>query len=178
MANLEMLSTTIMYKEIQYFLSKGNDDVMHKDRHPPLISRKYWKHSYFYRCTIYIGGFKANCAFQWTSDHREVYRSCPLLQHCTDVTWNVVVWLTRQLGIYGGCPNFLRGDRVLILVPSYKLLFGTASAFGPELAYRLHVAQPTLTDVSRYLDMIFIYILCLCTTFYDISALVGCHLSL
>ena len=27
---------------------------------------------------------------------------------------------------------------------------GTPSAFGPELAYRLRVAQPTLMDVTRY----------------------------
>ena len=30
------------------------------------------------------------------------------------------------------------------------LLVGTPSAFGPELAYRLRVAQPTLMDVARY----------------------------
>ena len=30
------------------------------------------------------------------------------------------------------------------------LLIGTSSAFGPELAYRLRVAQPTLMDVTRY----------------------------
>ena len=31
------------------------------------------------------------------------------------------------------------------------LLVGTPSAFGPELAYRLRVAQPTLMDVPIYL---------------------------
>ena len=30
------------------------------------------------------------------------------------------------------------------------LLVGTPSAFGPELAYRLRVAQPTFMDVARY----------------------------
>ena len=30
------------------------------------------------------------------------------------------------------------------------LLVGTPLAFGPELAYRLRVAQPTLMDVTRY----------------------------
>ena len=31
-----------------------------------------------------------------------------------------------------------------------RLLVGTPSAFGPELAYRLRVAQPTFIDVTRY----------------------------
>ena len=36
------------------------------------------------------------------------------------------------------------------------LLVGTPSAFGPELAYRLRVAQPTLMDVTRYFWYTFI----------------------
>ena len=36
------------------------------------------------------------------------------------------------------------------------LLVGTPSAFGPELAYRLCVAQPTLMDVTRYIWYTFI----------------------
>ena len=36
------------------------------------------------------------------------------------------------------------------------LLVGTPSAFGPELAYRLRVAQPTLMDVTRYFLYTFI----------------------
>ena len=45
------------------------------------------------------------------------------------------------------------------------LLVGTPSAFGPELAYRLRVAQPTLMDVTRYFDILLYYYTCLCTTF-------------
>ena len=55
------------------------------------------------------------------------------------------------------------------------LLVGTPSAFGPELAYRLRVAQPTLMDVPIY----FWYTIILLYMFvyhilYDLSALVGC----
>ena len=45
------------------------------------------------------------------------------------------------------------------------LLVGTPSAFGPELAYRLRVAQPTLMDVTRYFWYTLYYYTCLCTTF-------------
>ena len=43
------------------------------------------------------------------------------------------------------------------------LLVGPPSAFGPELVYRLRVAQPSLMDVHRYFW--YYYILCSCTTF-------------
>ena len=36
------------------------------------------------------------------------------------------------------------------------LLVGTPSAFGPDFAYRMHVAQPTLMDVTRYFWYTFI----------------------
>ena len=39
---------------------------------------------------------------------------------------------------------------------SLWLLVGTPSAFGPELAYRLRVAQPSLMDVTRYFWYTFI----------------------
>ena len=45
------------------------------------------------------------------------------------------------------------------------LLVGTPSAFGPELVYRLRVAQPTLMDVPIYFDIFLYYYICLCTTF-------------
>ena len=47
----------------------------------------------------------------------------------------------------------------------FWLLVGTPSAFGPELAYRLRVAQPTLMDVTIYFDILLYYYTCLCTTF-------------
>ena len=49
-----------------------------------------------------------------------------LLQLCTDFSWNVALWQTKWLLLYRGpCPNLLRGDNVLILVPSdsYSWLF-------------------------------------------------------
>ena len=39
------------------------------------------------------------------------------------------------------------------------LLVGTPSAFGPEIAYRLHVAKSTLMDVNRYFWYTFILLL-------------------
>ena len=45
------------------------------------------------------------------------------------------------------------------------LLSGTPSAFGPELAYRLCVAQPTLMDAPYIFDVLLYYYICLCTTF-------------
>ena len=48
------------------------------------------------------------------------------------------------------------------------LLVGTPSAFGPEIAYRLRVAQPSSMDVPRYFWYISIYM------FYDLSAMVCC----
>ena len=42
-----------------------------------------------------------------------------LLQACTYYFLSVALLLTRRLGLYGGpCQNLLRGDRVLISVPS------------------------------------------------------------
>ena len=54
------------------------------------------------------------------------------------------------------------------------LLVGTPSAFGPELAYRLRVAQPTLMDVPIFLIYFYITIYVCVPHFYDLSALVGC----
>ena len=43
----------------------------------------------------------------------------PLLQPCTYHSLSVALWLTRRLGLYDGpCLNLLRGDRILIPVPS------------------------------------------------------------
>ena len=54
------------------------------------------------------------------------------------------------------------------------LLVGTSSAFGPELAYRLRVAQPTLMDVPMYfLQTIMLLYMFVYHIFY-LSALVGC----
>ena len=54
------------------------------------------------------------------------------------------------------------------------LLVGTPSAFRPELAYRLRVAQPTLMDVPIFLIYFYITIYVYLPHFYDLSALVGC----
>ena len=54
------------------------------------------------------------------------------------------------------------------------MLVGTPSAFGPELAYRLRVAQPTLMDVPIFLIYFYITIYVSVPHFYDLSVLVGC----
>ena len=54
------------------------------------------------------------------------------------------------------------------------LLVGTPSAFGPEIAYRLRVAQPSLMDDSVFLIYFYITIYVCVTHFYVLSALVGC----
>ena len=54
------------------------------------------------------------------------------------------------------------------------LLVGIPSAFGPELAYRLRVAQPTLMDVPIYFWYAIILLYVCVPHFYDLSALVGC----
>ena len=43
--------------------------------------------------------------------------------------------------------NVLKSLNVAHVITKTLYLF---SAFGPELAYRLRVAQPTLMDVTRY----------------------------
>ena len=57
------------------------------------------------------------------------------------------------------------------------LLVGAPSAFGPELAYRLRVAQPTLMDVSIFLIYYYITKYVCVPHFYDLSALVDCWFS-
>ena len=54
------------------------------------------------------------------------------------------------------------------------LLVGTPPAFGPELAYRLRVAQPTLMDVPLFLIYFYITTYVCVPHFYDLSVLVGC----
>ena len=57
--------------------------------------------------------------------------------------------------------------------------FGTqknyaTGTFGPELAYRLRVAQPTLMDVPIFLIYFYVTIYVCVPHFYDLSVLVGC----
>ena len=54
------------------------------------------------------------------------------------------------------------------------LLVGTPSAFGPELAYRLRVEQPTLMDVPIFFIDFYRTIYVCVPHFYDLSALVVC----
>ena len=56
----------------------------------------------------------------------------------------------------------------------FWLLVGTPSAFGPELAYRLRVAQPSLMDVPIYFWYTILVLIWCVTYFYDLSGLVGC----
>ena len=100
----------------------------------------------------------------WPSDHRRtiglvlcpctaLYRS--FLKRCT-LTNKAVGTIWRGLS---KPPQRRQGPDPRPL----WLLIGTPSAFGPELAYRLRVAQPTLMYVPIYF-----------WHFYDLSALVGC----
>ena len=53
----------------------------------------------------------------WPSDHRENCRSCAWPFY--NLVQIIPLWLTKRLGLYDGpCLNLLRGDRVLIPVPS------------------------------------------------------------
>ena len=97
-----------------------------------------------------------------------------LLQPCTDHSLTVALWLTRRLGTIWRAlskpPQRQQGPDPRPL----RLLVGTPSAFGPELAYRLRGAQPTLMDVPIFLIYFYITIYVCVPHFYDLSALVGC----
>ena len=91
-----------------------------------------------------------------------------LLQPSSYHSLSVALWLTRRLVLYDGpCLNLFRGDRVLIPVPSvcYRNSLSlwtwarvqTVRSTGPELAYRLCVAHPTLMDVPIYFWFTFIF---------------------
>ena len=111
----------------------------------------------------------------WPSDHREderyyawpfyslVYRS--FLTRCT-LTNKAVGTIWRALS---QPPQRRQGPDPR----PFWLPVGT-SAFGPELACRLPVAHPTLMDVPIYFNIMLYHYICMCTTFYDLSALVGC----
>ena len=108
--------------------------------------------------------------------HREDYRSCAIcpftalcrsfLKRCT-MTNKAVGTIWRALS---KPPQRRQGPDPRPL----WLLVGTPSAFGPELAYRLRVVQPTLMDVPIFLIYFYITIYVCVPHFYDLSALVGC----
>ena len=79
------------------------------------------------------------------------------------------VVLFDYLALWGNflCPGWMGFMFILMctLISAHWLLAGTPSAFGPELAYRLRVAQPTLMDVTRYFWYTLYYYTCLCATF-------------
>ena len=56
------------------------------------------------------------------------------------------------------CCYFWFHSEVKCLTRFFVCLVGTPSAFGPELAYRLRVAQPTLMDVPIFLIYFYITI--------------------
>ena len=96
-----------------------------------------------------------------------------LLQPCADHSLGVALCLAGRLGLCGGPCLGLLGAAGSWSRPLW-LLVGTPSAFGPELAYRLRVAQPTLMDVPIFL-IYFCVAVCVCVSrFCGLSALVGC----
>ena len=87
----------------------------------------------------------------WPSDHREDYRSC------ARPFYSLVQIIPKALHSANKAVGTIW--RALSKPPQRRqgpdprplwLLVGTPSAFGPELVYRLRVAQPTLMDVARY----------------------------
>ena len=78
-----------------------------------------------------------------------LYRS--FLKHCT--LTNKAVWATSIWRALSKPPQRRQGPDLRPL----WLLVATPSAFGPELAYSLRVAQSTLMDVPRYFFYIFLY---------------------
>ena len=97
------------------------------------------------------------------------------LQPCTDYSLSVAIWVTRRLGLYNGLclnpPQRRQGPDPRALL----LLLGTTSAYEPELAYRLRVAQPTFIDVPIYFWIYYYITIYVCVPhFYDLSALIGC----
>ena len=91
----------------------------------------------------------------WPSYHREDYMSCAWpfyrsFHKCCTLTNKAVGTIWRALS---KPPQRRQGTDPHPL----QLLVGTPSAFGPELAYRLCVAQPTLMDVPIYFWYILLY---------------------
>ena len=87
-----------------------------------------------------------------------------LVQLCTDHSFTVALWLTRQLGLYEGpCPNLLRGDKVLIPVP----LMVSRDSFSLLTWARVQIVRSTacFNGCTIYVCV---------PHFYDLSALVGC----
>ena len=97
----------------------------------------------------------------WPIDHREDYESC---------AWPLYSLVhTYRLGLYDGpCPSLLRGDKVLIFVPS-DCLSGLSS-----LSAGRSIACPIRMSLYIFL-LYYIYHLCFtCIDFYDLSAWDGC----
>ena len=106
----------------------------------------------------------------WPTDHREDYRSCvgpftalyrSFLKRCTLI--NKTVGTTSIWRALSKPPQRRQSPDTCPL----WLLVGTPSAFRPELAYRLRVAQPTLMDIPIYflytimLLYMFVYHICM-----------------
>ena len=98
-----------------------------------------------------------------------------LITHYTEIYWK-----KKETHIFNFMTSDLYWEHVLSQYqhcPDPRLLWllvGTPSAFGPELAYRLRVVQPTLMDVPIFLIYFYITIYVCVPHFYDLSALVGC----
>ena len=114
--------------------------------------------------------------FRWCSGHAFVSRAkgcwfksqvsfyilrCTLTKMAVGTIWQAVSKPPQRRQGHGPCP--------------LRLLVVTPAALGPQLAYRLREAQPTLMDVSRYF-LIYYYITIHVGVphFYDLSTLVGC----
>ena len=80
---------------------------------------------------------------------RQLYVLClTLLQPCTDLSYNIALWLTRRLGLYDGIvQTSLEETRPR----SLSLLIFSRDSFGNCNWARFQIgAQPTLVDVTIY----------------------------
>ena len=87
----------------------------------------------------------------FTALYRSFLKRCTLTNKAVGTIWRALSKPTQRRQSPDPCPLWL--------------LVGTPSAFGPALAYRLRVTQPTLMDVTRYFNILLYYYTCLCTTF-------------
>ena len=110
-----------------------------------------------------------------TSEHGEDDRSCALPFYSLVQIFLKALhfWLTRQRILYGGtCPNLLRGDKALILVPS--------DCYSDILQSLNLISLPDRRSIAFSCGCLYIFLIycfyhlrCLCDSFYDLSALAG-----
>ena len=100
-----------------------------------------------------------------------------LLQPYKELSKSIAIWLSRQWGLYDGtCPNFLRADKALTLVPS-----DNKSGLIQSLNLSSLQNGRSITYFGRCFYLLlrycFYHLTCLCNNLYGISTLIGCSTS-